>query len=193
MAASPVVVFQTLASKDGQTPRVSSDLAEGIRKQDGFQGASFGLKMEDPDTGIFCTEWSSRESATSYLSSLGTSVEAKETLLIAMTSPSRRALEAPCTEIFTAFGAEEGFMEAVGRFVAAVEKTPPVGYLGAQFGESTGGDGDGDKAVRMLLGWTSKEAHLEAKGAPGAIQDNIHELRALRKAVDLFHVQFKKL
>jgi hypothetical protein len=26
---------------------------------------------------------------------------------------------------------------------------------------------DGEKVVRMVIGWTSREAHLEAKGRPG--------------------------
>lgn len=106
-------------------------------------------------------------------------------MFVAGTSPSRgSALEAPCTEVFTAFGAEERFRENVGRFVEAVERMPPEGYLGAWFGESVEEEeeGEGEKGVReggekeeggqgrvvrMLLGWTSREAHLAAKGVPG--------------------------
>lgn len=137
---------------------------------------------------------------------------------------------APCTEVFTAFGAEDGFMGNVWRFVSALDVRPPEGYEGAAVGEGiqVGLDEDrgGEAVVRMVIGWVSREAHLEAKGKPGgeycvtplsyrlcvrlgrgdddanhgvcvcacaAIQDNIHELRTLRRAVELFHVTFKEI
>lgn len=117
-------------------------------------------------------EWSSSDAALRYRSSqqqqqqqslLG---DVKETLVIALSpSPSQGPVfDAPCTEIFTAFGAEEGFAGNVGRFVRAVDGAPPVGYRGAVFGESVG---DGERIVRLAIGWESREAHLEAKGRPG--------------------------
>ena len=53
--ASPVLVFQTLASKDGQGPEPPTELVEDIKKQDGSRRAYFGVSMEDPDTGVLCT------------------------------------------------------------------------------------------------------------------------------------------
>lgn len=49
MAASPVVVFQAL----DQQP--AADLVAEIKKQEGFQRALFGRKLEDPDTGVLYT------------------------------------------------------------------------------------------------------------------------------------------
>ncbi|KAK4044536.1 hypothetical protein C8A01DRAFT_42716 [Parachaetomium inaequale] len=204
MAASPVFVFQALSQNEQPAAAVLNE----FKKQEGFQRALFGVKMEDPETGVLCTEWSSAEAATSYRSSqLGTSLGAKETLAFAAAAGEqqqqqqqqqgwRAALGAPCTEVFTAFGVEDGFAEGnVGRFVSAVGARPPEGFEGLAFGESVQGDDGGgeERAVRMVIGWVSREAHLEAKGAPGAIQENIHELRVLRRAVDLFHVAFREL
>ncbi|KAL2132626.1 hypothetical protein VTI74DRAFT_3565 [Chaetomium olivicolor] len=194
MAASPVIVFQALS----QTQQPSATAVEEIKKQDGFQRAFFGLKMEDPETAILATEWSSREEALGYHRS-SSSPDAKETLAFVPAAAREAwdaAFQAPCTEVFTGFGAEEGFVANVGQFVRGVEGNRPEGFWGAAWGGSVAldekGEYDGD-VVRMVIGWTSKEAHLEAKGKPGAIQDNIELLRAKRKGVDLFHVEFGEL
>lgn len=55
MTRSPAVVFQALALKEGQDQQPPAALVEDIKKQDGFQRAFFGRKMEDPDTGVLCT------------------------------------------------------------------------------------------------------------------------------------------
>ncbi|KAL2269962.1 hypothetical protein VTJ83DRAFT_2146 [Remersonia thermophila] len=198
MAASPIVIFQALPG--GQQP--SGTTVEALKQQHGFQRALFGVKMEDPDTGILCTEWSSLAAARSFAASpTATSLAAKETLgFVAAGDKQQDVLSvtsAPCTEIFTAFGAEEGFVANVGRFVAAVDANQPEGYKGASYAQSVHlaaePSAQQDAVVRMLIGWTSREAHIEAKAKPGAIQDNIQELRVLRKSVDLFHAEFKEL
>ncbi|KAL2020884.1 hypothetical protein VTK56DRAFT_7875 [Thermocarpiscus australiensis] len=194
MASQVVVVFQALAFEPPAT------LVADLEKQDGYRRAFFGQKMEDPETGILCTEWSSSEAALRYRSSpLASSLEAKETLAFALSSEraprgGSAVFEAPCTEVFTAFGVEEGFADNVGRFVEKVDAEAPVGYKGAAYGEGVRAEGDdGEEVVRVLIGWTSKEAHFEAKERPGVLRDNIHELRTLRRTVDLFHVAFKEL
>ena len=81
-------------------------------------------------------------------------------------------LEAPTTEIFTGYGAETGFAENVKDFSEKVDAEKPEGYLGAVHGEvleeiSQAPDGPKGKAVKLVIGWTSKDAHIEAKGKPG--------------------------
>ncbi|KAK4154623.1 hypothetical protein C8A00DRAFT_42624 [Chaetomidium leptoderma] len=220
MATSRVVVFQALGH--GQPPAATA--LDELKQQAGFQRAFFGVKMEDPETGILCTEWSSTATAlsgyrdsglvpssSSSSSSPSPSLGgggAKEMLVFAAAAAAETAAEAgqhggheqggwrsvlgaPCTEVFTAYGVEEGFVGNVGRFVSCVDADPPEGYRGAAvFGD---GNGDGEKVVRMVIGWASREAHLVAKEGSGAIRENIHELRVLRRAVDLFHVAFREL
>ncbi|SPQ18871.1 431b65df-f055-47f0-b2f0-fa0f1d8c0597 [Thermothielavioides terrestris] len=205
MAAPPVIVFQVLGQQ------LPGEVCDEIKKQEGFQRACFGRKMEDPDTGILCTEWSTLEAALAYRSSqLASSLAAAAaapgggggggdkagTLVLSAPGPWAAVLRAPCTEVFTAFGVEDGFGANAAEFMRSLDGNPPEGYKGAAFGESLA-DADvdvaGERTARMVLGWTSREAHLEAKAKPGAIQDNIHLVRTLRKAVDLFHVQFKEL
>ncbi|KAK4110525.1 hypothetical protein N656DRAFT_781751 [Canariomyces notabilis] len=120
---------------------------------------------------LYFVDWKSREAAQTYCASdSGLAVVAGEAknetavfeLLPAAGQLSLRGVdgvfEAPCTEVFTAFGAEEGFIDNVSRFVDGLEKvgTVPIeGYLGAVFGEDVGTEGKevGEKVVRMLIGW----------------------------------------
>ncbi|KAK4171470.1 hypothetical protein QBC36DRAFT_339894 [Triangularia setosa] len=139
------------------------------------------------------TEWSP-SAVKEYITTIKDHVKAKGTFAYSFDVA---VLKAPCTEVFTAFGAEDGFEEQVGRFVTAVKGDMPEGYKGADYGGEVKvdgeGGGNGEKSVRMVIGWVSKEAHVEAKGKPGAIQENIGELRTKRRGVDLFHVNFKEL
>ncbi|KAH6619827.1 hypothetical protein B0J18DRAFT_435101 [Chaetomium sp. MPI-SDFR-AT-0129] len=201
MAAPQVYVFQTL----GQTQEPTATGLDELKNLNGFRRALFGPKLEDPNVGVLLTEWLSPEAALAYQSSqpstsLNINRESKETVAITA-APGQdweSALRAPCTEVFTAYGPENGYVEGTGRFVSAVDTSPAEGYKGAAFGSGVvqrrkEGDVDEEQVVRLVLGWTSREAHLEAKGKPGAIQENIHELRSGRRAVDLFHVQFREL
>lgn len=56
--------------------------------------------------------------------------------------------------------------------MSAVDTSPAEGYKGAAFGSGVvqrrkEGDVDEEQVVRLVIGWTSREAHLEAKGKPG--------------------------
>lgn len=79
------------------------------------------------------------------------------------------ALDAPCTEVFTGSGTEPAFADAVGAFKAAVDAEAPPGYHGAAVCDSgASGDGDGSgRVVKLVIGWDSREAHLEAKAQKG--------------------------
>lgn len=77
--------------------------------------------------------------------------------------------QAPVIEFATFFGAEPAFLANVQRFMEAVGE--PDGVLGAAFGETVeadvvkhaeqGGEVEGGKAVVLLIGWTSKEMHMQ--------------------------------
>lgn len=74
------------------------------------------------------------------------------------------------TEVFTGYGAEAGFEDRVREFAARVGGEAPAGYRGCAVGpvEVEGeGEGRGGPAVGLVVGWDSREAHLEAKGRAG--------------------------
>ncbi|CAP69559.1 uncharacterized protein PODANS_1_12170 [Podospora anserina S mat+] len=192
-SSATVTLFQTLdvESLDSGN-QLPGDAVAKVKSQPDFQQGFFGQKLEDPKTWVLATEWSSASAAKQCITRIKDHVRAQETFVYQFDTA---VLKAPCTEVFTAFETEEGFEEQVARFVSAVEGDKLEGYKGADYGAEVkvDGDGAGEKSVRMVIGWVSKEAHVEAKGKPGAIQENIGELRAKRKGVDLFHVNFKEL
>jgi hypothetical protein len=147
------------------------------------------------------------------------------------------ALEAPTTEVFTGYDAlQSTYAAAVRKFTSLVDAqldAASSGYRGSAVLESAedvalapaavqaepGLVSRVGSAVKLLIGWTSKEAHLEAKEKAGrelrtgtnasllqqhemntdisllstAIKDNIYLLRDGRKVADLYHVKFQKL
>jgi hypothetical protein len=77
------------------------------------------------------------------------------------------ALDAPCTEVFTAYGAEPAFPAAVGSFAEKVAAQPPEGYRGGAVCDSVDDVKDQGRIVKLIVGWESREVHLQAKGKPG--------------------------
>jgi len=81
-----------------------------------------------------------------------------------VTSSVGQVLTAPCTEVFTAYDAQDGFEDNLARFVEKLAADSPKGYFGSMI---LRGLGEKEKTFRMLLGWENVEAHLEAKAVVG--------------------------
>lgn len=69
--------------------------------------------------------------------------------------------------------------------MSAVDTNPAEGYKGAALGSGVvqrrkEGDVDEEQVVRLVIGWTSREAHLEAKGKPGGEYPSLLFLCLLR-------------
>lgn len=85
---------------------------------------------------------------------------------------------APCLEVVTFYGIDDGFPKQVEQFVAALNDAAKSmeGYHGAVYGEvaarqpasETEEAAHGrERDVVLLIGWDSKDAHLKAKGIEG--------------------------
>jgi len=82
-------------------------------------------------------------------------------------------LLSPFLEVFTAYGTKKGYSGATSALRQDVDSTPPKGYLGSAVGETlkdvdvTGGGArdapEKGPAVKLLMGWESMDAHIEAK------------------------------
>ncbi|PKS10577.1 hypothetical protein jhhlp_002331 [Lomentospora prolificans] len=184
----------------------------------------WGKVIEDPEKIIVAINWSSREALEAFSSSdalaglagvaTGGSVTAAH---LSLEGTSEKALGAPCTEVVTAYGVEPAFISQCHDFISKVDTGKLEGYHGYGLGEvqqDIARDGKGDKgpAVILIIGWDSKEAHLEAKAKPGrelaasypanfslqrnkkkanvnviliAIGENIELIRTARKELDL--------
>ncbi|KAK3362750.1 hypothetical protein B0T25DRAFT_595398 [Lasiosphaeria hispida] len=160
MAPASVTVFDLLCLKDNrnlneETGQLAAGIVSEIKKIDGCQGVYFGRKIEKHDA-----------------------IEATETLSFEMTPPGDSVLKSPCTECFTAYGVEDGFADNVLRFVDKADAEPPAGYYGATIG--TGLESKEKGIVRMLIGWSSKAAHLQAKEIAGGGESECGYTKVLR-------------
>jgi hypothetical protein len=133
-----------------------------------------GPQIESPENQTLVLHWASQEAyaaaATEDRSAYTSSVQVP----VKHGNPSA-ALQAPCTEVMTAYGVEDAFLGQVVEFMAKVDGGvgKEDGYHGYAIGGETLGDiqkgpeGEKGKGVVLILGWDSKEAHVQAKGKPG--------------------------
>ncbi|KAG5956095.1 hypothetical protein E4U13_004556 [Claviceps humidiphila] len=109
------------------------------------------------------------------------------------------ALNAPCTEVFTAYGASDRWLEMrMKPFAESVDAAHLPGHHGSFYGQydvlmhDAAHPSEG-KTVSMMLGWdSSKGAHL-AERAGETVLDSNTQLRKEVKSTDMYHVQLKRL
>ena len=95
---------------------------------------------------------------------------------------------APCIEFATFHGVETGFLSNVEKFTRILAEGKPAGYLGHTYGpvieKIPGKDGTEGDAVRLLIGWESKEKHMEFRDAQ-LFKDNIALLREKQSGAEV--------
>ncbi|KAL2158529.1 hypothetical protein VTH06DRAFT_4296 [Thermothelomyces fergusii] len=190
MAEAIATVFQTFQGREQLDPENAKSIAE----VDGYRATLVGRKLEDPGTLVVYTEWNTTEAALNYVNKK-LLPDADKSFVFTVSQGQLQhwsdAVRSPTTEIFTAFGTEDGFTDNLETFLNAMDKDRPEGYYGGGFGTGVPLEGESDdKSARGALGWESKDAHTRAKEKPGVLLDNIHLVRKLRRDIDLFHVQF---
>jgi len=107
---------------------------------------------------------------------------------------------APCIEVATFYNAAPDFVGNVEKFASALKEGKPEGYFGATYGKvleedvvkhkDVGQGVGGAKAVVLLIGWESREVHLQFRETP-LFKENIGLLREKNGGAELFHVSFK--
>lgn len=185
MPAITEFIVVTLRNPSPEPPAAWADVTATLKSAPGVTALYSGRQVEDPSKAVLVVEWASpdafsafaaSESYTPWFASLK-AVAARDpapVLYKAALSASEpaAALGAPCTEVFVAYGVEPGFAAKTAEFAAGLSRDAVAGYHGNAYGEITtplavGPDGEKGPAVTLLLGWDSKEAHLDAKGKPG--------------------------
>ena len=154
--ASPVTVtFETVALDSAWQAKV-----DRLKSSPGVGRVFFGPVVEDPSKGVVSAVWSSAPPAEA--------TTGDDVLTFEFPGPVEAAFEAPTTEIFTAFGAESSFYGNLKLFAAKIDEEPPkTGYFANAVGKNQGGD-----VLRLLIGWSSVQAHLDAKATPGGTYTN---------------------
>ncbi|KAF9879833.1 hypothetical protein CkaCkLH20_02644 [Colletotrichum karsti] len=207
------LTFKTPPSPD--PPAAWADVTATLKSVPGVTSLYTGRQLEDPSRQVLVVDWASPEAFTAFASSehytpwfaslkaVAASDPAPVFYKVPLSGgsgsgsdgnsdPSDVVLRAPCTEVFVAYGVEPDFISKTAEFAAGMSRAhaPVEGFHGHAYGEVTtplafGGQGERGPAVTLLLGWDSKEAHLEAKGKAGPVSDNIHLLRSGRKDISM--------
>lgn len=96
-------------------------------------------------------------------------------------------------EFATFFGVEPGFGDNVGKFLTQAGSPTPAGYYGHAYGPSVEDDlnkhaeqevGEGSNAIVLLIGWESKEKHMEFRETE-QFKENIALLRSGAKGAEM--------
>lgn len=79
-----------------------------------------------------------------------------------------KPFEDPVTEISTVSGVNAQYPAVAKRFLQLCEEDKPAGFLHSALGEVFNPAEDAERIVQYVVGWTSLEDHLNAKGkSPG--------------------------
>ncbi|KAH0434608.1 hypothetical protein CcaCcLH18_05219 [Colletotrichum camelliae] len=198
-----------------------ADVTSSLKSVPGVTSLFTGPQLEDPSRHLLVINWASPEAFSAFASSESYTPWFASLKAITATDPApvfykaplvsvsgagddddqqgqEKALRAPCTEVFVAYGVEPDFIGKTAAFAGGLSAAEIAGFHGHAYGEVStplafGAEGEKGPAVTLLLGWDSKEAHLEAKGKAGPISDNIHLLRSGRKEIAMFHVNLKQI
>ncbi|KAK2004604.1 hypothetical protein LX36DRAFT_353560 [Colletotrichum falcatum] len=222
---TPITEFVVLTLKNhgsSEPPAAWSDVIGTLKSTPGVNAVYTGTQSEDPSKTVLVVEWASpaafsefaaSESYTPWFASLkavsahtspgspGVAPPLFYKVPFTADSDPAAVLEAPCTEVFVAFGVDDSFVGQTAEFVQGLTQggASLEGFRGHAYGAistplAVEGSEDEEKgpAVTLLLGWDSKQAHLDAKAKAGPISDNIHLLRSGRKSVSSYHVNLKR-
>ncbi|KAK7416007.1 hypothetical protein QQX98_005458 [Neonectria punicea] len=201
----------SLLSDPSTPPAAFSDLAAKHKAVPGVTALYLGRQIEDPSTWVFGTRWAARveydafvasPASTDFSAALRALVEKNPVVnhIADYTHNVDGALDAPCTEFCTCWGADDKFHEErMNPFADPLDAAALKGFHGMARGTFVQAASDDDPSVipgtasRLLLGWDSKEVHMSYKGVGSVIDDHVHLLMDRRKELEMYHVPLKKL
>ncbi|KND90129.1 hypothetical protein TOPH_05241 [Tolypocladium ophioglossoides CBS 100239] len=214
MASQEFVQVATLGFKPSLQPDPShppasfADVSAQLQAVPGVKAIYLGQQMERPATWTWAVRWASAAALDAFLASpsftgwLASFRAVTDSYIFSkalLRGDVGAALNAPCTEVFTAYGATDGFLESrMKPFAANVAAGHLPGHHGSAFGQFEVLTQDGviapdGNTVSMILGWDTKEAHLAQRGDGKLIDNNVHYVREDRQSVDMYHVKLTKL
>ncbi|EXA53271.1 hypothetical protein FOQG_07336 [Fusarium oxysporum f. sp. raphani 54005] len=208
---SLLIKFKPILVAHPESPPASfSSVTDHLKSIPGVESVYLGRPLEKPDYWVLGIRWASRPAYDAFVSgSAATDWHASLRALLTehpivspiaeYTGRAELALHAPITEFCTCWGADETFTEDnMKPFAVACEEGGLAGLHGLAYGEFVQGEHENPsvipgRASRLLMGWDSKEAHLQHKNNGSVIDDNVYYLLARNKSLEIYHVPFKTL
>ncbi|KAG6040479.1 hypothetical protein E4U41_000422 [Claviceps citrina] len=203
-----VFKFKPSLQQGSELPLSFRDVCRRLQAMPGVASSYLGEQLERPGRWTWVIRWASAAAHDAFLASpsfrnwiasfrsimetyIFWKAHARENLSV--------ALNAPCTEVFTAYSTSDSGLEMRMKPVAAnVDAASPPGHDGSFHGQydvlmhDSPRPPEGDM-VSMIHGWNSKEAHLAEKGGDRVIDSNTHRVSKQSKSIDMYHVKLKRL
>ncbi|KAF5019574.1 hypothetical protein F66182_8405 [Fusarium sp. NRRL 66182] len=208
---SLLIKFKPVLVQHSESPPASfSSVTDHLKSIPGVESVYLGRPLEKPDYWVLGICWASRPAYDAFVSgSDATEWQASLRALLAehpivsptteYTGRAERALQAPITEFCTCWGADETFTEDnVKPFVEACHESGLAGLHGLAYGEFVQGEHENPSVIpglasRLLVGWDSKDAHMQHKNNGSAIDQNVYNLLARNENMEMYHVPLQKL
>ncbi|KAM5383618.1 hypothetical protein ACJZ2D_001855 [Fusarium nematophilum] len=182
------VIFESLLLKFKPALLVSPEsppasfpsVTDQLKAVAGVDSVYLGRPIEKPDFWVLGVRWTSRSAYDAFVaSSAATEWHALLRALLvehpvaspaaAYTGDAEAALHAPITEFCTCWGADETFTnDNMKPFAEACDSVAMAGFHGLAYGEFVQSEHENPAVIpglasRLLLGWDSKEAHMQHK------------------------------
>ncbi|KAF4975410.1 hypothetical protein FZEAL_7788 [Fusarium zealandicum] len=208
---SLLLKFKPILVENPDNPPASfSSVTDHLKTIPGVDSIYLGHPIEKPDYWVLGICWASRSSYEDFIaSSAATERQASLRALLAehpivspaaeYTGNAEAALRAPITEFCTCWGADETFTnDNTKPFAEACDAGGLAGFHGLAYGEFVQPDHEDASVIsglasRLLLGWDSKEAHMQHKNNGSVIDDNVYYLLERNKSLEMYHVPLQKV
>ncbi|KAK9439268.1 uncharacterized protein G6M90_00g098330 [Metarhizium brunneum] len=200
--------FKPSLQQGTELPLSFRDVCRQLQAVPGVSSTYFGQQIERPGTWTWIIRWASlaahdaflaSPSFTNWIASFRAVVETYIFWKALVRGSLSATLNAPCTEVFTAYGTSDTWLEMrMKPFADNVDAANLPGHHGSFYGQydvlmHDSHDVPEGTTVSMMLGWDSKEAHLAERGEGKVIDKNIHYTREERRSVDMYHVKLNRL
>lgn len=178
-----LIKFKPVLVEHAESPPASfSSVTDHIKSIPGVESVYLGRPLEKPDYWFLGIRWISRPAYDAFVSGpAATDWHASLRALVTghpIVSPTAEytghvesALHAPITEVCTCWDIDHTFTEDnMKPFAAACSEGKLAGLHGLAYGEFVQGEHEDSsvipgRASRLLMGWDSKEAHLQQKNS----------------------------
>jgi quinol monooxygenase YgiN len=171
--------FKPTLQQGTELPLSFRDVCRQLQAVPGVSSTYFGEQIERPGTWTWIIRWASpaahdaflaSPSFTNWIASFRAVVQTYIFWKALVRGSLSATLNAPCTEVFTAYGTSDTWLEMrMKPFAENVDAGSLAGHHGSFYGQydvlmhDTPNVPEGN-TVSMMLGWDSKEAHLAERG-----------------------------
>ena len=211
VATIPIKAGATIEDPHSSAGKIWVATLDTVSQQKGYQRAYYGRELEDPSLLQLFVDWDSYEAHQNFVNSSTYGPFVKHLMTIVDGDIDMRhanfhphppsnavgSTSAPVTEVLTAYLSEknEDYAANSRKFGEMIKtkadscKGVSSGWIVEKVTHSSLGDGEKGNAYINVIGWESKEKHMQFRETQD-FKDNIHLLRTNAKGLEVHHTAF---